>query len=362
MTIGVLLAKEEKKSKRGKKNESSSFEKSSSPHVVRKPQVTHQGVLIRKVPVPVSPYSKKRKAKDITKHLSKKKKKKSRKLVITNESTEEDERIPETPDLDLIKELSTPEQTSFIPPEDSNVKSSNEATRTLDIPVYVSNMDTNVNMGEEGSKDEIQGNPISTTSETFVSLPPQITLVTSTTDSPTFEHIINQPFTSIFSSESTDPPKSISPVDATIVMETDTDNEVFGGTFEALAFDDDEADFSDHMLMTMKQFKILNSKLNTNIQSQDDLGGGSSVSSLEVDSMLKLVKTRIINKFSGMVKGGEKRIERTKAGEEAKVSGEYLNVVGKVFSSKIPSSKPVIMFVGPVPSTVVTSMPMTRPV
>ena len=47
--------------------------------------------------------------------------------MITNESTEEDERIPETPDLDLIKELSTPEQTSVIPPVDSNVKSSNEA-------------------------------------------------------------------------------------------------------------------------------------------------------------------------------------------------------------------------------------------
>lgn len=116
-------------------------------------------------------------------------------------------------------------------------------------------------MGEEGQKDAIQGNPISTTSETFVSLPLQITPVTSTTNSPTFEHIINQPFTSIFSSQSTDPPKSILPVDETIVMETDTDNKGFGGTFEALAFDDEEADFPDHMLMTMKHLKILNSKL-----------------------------------------------------------------------------------------------------
>ncbi|CAI9282874.1 unnamed protein product [Lactuca saligna] len=224
----------------------------SSPNVVCKPQVTHQGVLIREVPTPVSLSLKKRKAEDMAKHLSKKKKKKSRNLVITNESTEEDERIPETPNLDLIKELSTPEQTSIIPPEVSNVKSSNEATRTLDITVHVSNMDTNVNMGEEDPKDDIQGNPISTTFETFVSLPPQISTVTSTTDSPTFEHIINQPFTSIFSSQSTDPPKSISPIDETILMETDTDNKGFGGTFETLAFDDNEADFLDHMLMTMK--------------------------------------------------------------------------------------------------------------
>ncbi|CAI9303810.1 unnamed protein product [Lactuca saligna] len=169
MTVGVLLAKEDKKSKHGKKNESGSFEKSvketkptkspkkkfvtieepiihevsianvtpvepttveetqkkeiipsktgvfrrlkrkshhsrkSSPNVVRKPQVTHQGVLIHEVQVPVSPSSKKRKAEDMAKHLSKMKKKKSRKLVITNESTEEDEWILETPDLDLIK-------------------------------------------------------------------------------------------------------------------------------------------------------------------------------------------------------------------------------------------------------------------
>ncbi|CAI9263901.1 unnamed protein product [Lactuca saligna] len=178
----------------------SQHSRKSSPHVVRKPQLTHQGVLIREVPVLVSTSLKKCKAADMAKHLSKKKKKKSRKLVTTNESTEEDERIPKTPDLDLIKALSTPEQTSVIPPEDLNVKSSNEATRTLDIPVHVSNTDTNVNMGEAGPKDDIQGNPISTNSETFVSLPPQITLVTSTTDSPTFINIINQPFTSIFSS------------------------------------------------------------------------------------------------------------------------------------------------------------------
>ncbi|CAH1449115.1 unnamed protein product [Lactuca virosa] len=34
----------------------------SSPHIVRKPQHTHQGVLFREVPAPVSPSSKKRMA------------------------------------------------------------------------------------------------------------------------------------------------------------------------------------------------------------------------------------------------------------------------------------------------------------
>ena len=55
-------------------------------------------------------------------------------------------------------------------------------------------------------------------------------------------------------------------------METKIDNEGFGGTFEELEFGDVEEDFPDQMLMTMKQFKILNTKLNSILQSQADLG------------------------------------------------------------------------------------------
>ena len=68
-------------------------------------------------------------------------------------------------------------------------------------------------------------------------------------------------------------------------METEHESEGFGGTFENLEFDEEETDFPDHMLMTMKLFKILNTKLNSILQSQADLGGGNSVSSLEVDGM-----------------------------------------------------------------------------
>lgn len=46
-----------------------------SQPMVRKPHVTHQGVIIREVHAPVSPSSKKRRAKDMTKHISKKIKK-----------------------------------------------------------------------------------------------------------------------------------------------------------------------------------------------------------------------------------------------------------------------------------------------
>lgn len=183
---------------------------------------------------------------------------------MTIESIEdEDERIPKTPEANLNKEISTPEQTTIIPPEISIPKSSHEEARTSDIPVNVSNMSTNVTMGEGDSKKDEQGNPDSVILETLVSLPPQITPITSTIYSPTFQNIINQPFTSIFSSKSTDPPNVNSPVQETILMETETDNEGFGGTFDELEFDDEEADFPEHMLMTMKQFKILNKKLNS---------------------------------------------------------------------------------------------------
>ncbi|CAI9269825.1 unnamed protein product [Lactuca saligna] len=262
--------------------------KYSSKKLLRKPQLSHQGVMFREVHVSVSPASKKRAAEDMAKHLSqptKKKTKKARKIVLSNESTEEDERVPDTPEVTSILTSSIPETTVIFTPEVSIAKSLVEEVRTS-------------GLGENVSKDAAQGSFISTPFETFVSVPPTSTIPpTSTTISPTFEHMLNQPITSMFSSQSTDTPKPTSP--------TEIDHEGFGGTFEDLEFQDDEEDFPDHMLMTMKQYKILNQKLNSIIQSQADLGGGSSISSLEVDSMLKMCESRIIAKVSGMLKSSE---------------------------------------------------------
>ena len=91
-------------------------------------------------------------------------------------------------------------------------------------------------------------------------------------------------------------------------MDTENESEGFGGTFENLEFDEEETNFPDHMFMTMKQFKILNQKLNSIIQSQADLGGGHSVSSLEVDGMLSLLEGRLTTKVSGMLKDSESRL------------------------------------------------------
>ncbi|CAI9276979.1 unnamed protein product [Lactuca saligna] len=168
-------------------------------------------------------------------------------------------------------------------------------------------MGANVIMGEgDLTKETTQPPPgtsiiisIKPITSNFVSLPPFIIPTTSTTDSPTFQKIIDQPFTSIFSSQSTDPPKS----------NVESENEGgFGGTFEDLAVDEEVEDFPDHMLMSIKQFKILNKKLNSIIQYQADVGGGSSMSSSELDGLMKAFEARMANRMSGMIKDSEVRI------------------------------------------------------
>ncbi|CAI9293706.1 unnamed protein product [Lactuca saligna] len=62
--------------------------------LVRKALLNRKGVLVRETPTPFSPSSKKRRAKDVAKHIADKRKK--RKLVIHEESSDS-EIVPETP-------------------------------------------------------------------------------------------------------------------------------------------------------------------------------------------------------------------------------------------------------------------------
>ncbi|CAI9296672.1 unnamed protein product [Lactuca saligna] len=282
--------------------------RSSLTNIVRKPHVSHQGVIFREVPGPASPFSKKRIVADITKQISQKK---QRRVILSSESTAyEGEIIPETSEEALIKDSSKLDTSVSTPPEASIAKIVTVEARTSDIPVNISEMDTNVIMGDDDSNKAAKGNPLSVVSDSSISLPPQITLIvpiTSTTDSPTFANILSQPFTTLFPSQSTDPPTTTSPIKDSF-MDTENESEGFGGTFENLEFDDEETDFPDHMLMTMKQFKILNTKLNSIIQSLVDLGGVHYVSNLEVDGMLSLLEGRLTTKVSGMLKYSESRL------------------------------------------------------
>ncbi|CAI9286562.1 unnamed protein product [Lactuca saligna] len=119
-------------------------------NVVCKPQVSHQGVIFRDILAPASPSSKKRRATDMAKHISKKKKKSW--VIISSESTaDENETIPETPKADLQKDSSHIASTDVIPPEISVAKIVSVEARTSDIFVNISNMDANVTMGEDAS-------------------------------------------------------------------------------------------------------------------------------------------------------------------------------------------------------------------
>ncbi|CAI9299024.1 unnamed protein product [Lactuca saligna] len=55
----------------------------------------------------------------------------------------------------------------------------------------------------------------------------------------------------------------------------------FGGQFVDLKFDSEEQNFPYHMLMSTKQFKILNRKLNYILQSQPDYGAKNSISDVK---------------------------------------------------------------------------------
>ncbi|CAI9293890.1 unnamed protein product [Lactuca saligna] len=226
--------------------------RSSRTNVVRKPQVSHQKVIFREIPAPASPSSKKKMAADMAKHISEKKK---HKLIHSSNSTvDEIEVIPKTPETVLINESSKVDTLVTQPPEVSIAKTITMEARTSDIPVNIFDMDINVIMGEDTSNNEAKGNTSNVVSESLISLPSQITPIiptTSTTDSRTFTHIISHPFTTLFSSQLTDPPTTTSPLKDSF-LETKNESEGLGGTFENLEFDEEETDFLDHILMTMK--------------------------------------------------------------------------------------------------------------
>ncbi|CAI9265787.1 unnamed protein product [Lactuca saligna] len=146
--------------------------------------------------------------------------------------------------------------------------------------------------------------PINNVTNTIVSSPLYIIPNPSITYSRTFTQILNQPFTTLFSSQFTDPPKSDEP--PTHSEESENEDTEFGCMFTDLEFDEEEENFPDHMLMSMKQFKIMNKKLNSVTQSQVDMGGNSESQLLEKvdhsDQNNELGVNSQASKFMGAVK------------------------------------------------------------
>ncbi|CAI9272207.1 unnamed protein product [Lactuca saligna] len=103
------------------------------------------------------------------------------------------------------------------------------------------------------------------TIDTSTSLPPFV-YTPIVAHSPTFDNVLKQPITSLFSSQSTDPlvthEEEQTPYD-------DEENE-FDGTFADIQFDMEEENIPDNMILTRKQFKIVNRKLKSLLQIQAD--------------------------------------------------------------------------------------------
>ena len=169
-----------------------------------------------------------------------------------------------------------PEHTSVLPPEVLIAESVSEEVRTSGIPTNISHVDVNANMGDGMSTHEAQGTSTVVTSsipvsivlsstikttilDTSISLPPFITptptSLPASSTSPIYHNILNQPITSLFPYQSTEGTKS------TPYFDQD-DNDIMV-SFADIQFDSKEDNFPDHMLMSGKQFKILNPKLNS---------------------------------------------------------------------------------------------------
>lgn len=286
--------------------------------VIRKQQINRKGLVIHEIPTHVSRSSKKQLAEDMAKKIKKKK----RRVVIEDE----DEVVPDSPvqdtdpiisspkkaspiplnvevtgDVDHLK-VSTPMKADVIPHKISNTESVTEEVRTSGIPTNISNMDTNVNMGEGVHHNEAHGNPLIILSSTFdtSTISPTTSLPPFQTNSLNFENIIDQPITSLFSSQSIDP---------NIIEEDNTTKDgEFTGTFSDLEFDPEEENIMDLMLMSRKQFKILSRKFNSLLQLLADARGRNYVSGIEDDVMLKSYELRLRHELEQLDRNNEKRI------------------------------------------------------
>ncbi|CAI9294298.1 unnamed protein product [Lactuca saligna] len=180
--------------------------------------------------------------------------------------------------------------------------------------VHTSNVDTTTNQGEGVTTTESQGTSTiiisssfdTSTIDTTVSLPSFHTSISTTLpqskQSPTFGNILNQPITSLFPSQSTEGAKPVQE------DETTKDGE-FMDSFADIEFDQEEENIPDHMLMSRKQFNILNMKLNSLLKLQVDARAQNYVSGIEVDVMLKAQELQLRNELDLMNKNNENHVK-----------------------------------------------------
>lgn len=174
---------------------------------------------------------------------------------------------------------SSPATTTINPPEGPSSKSNMKEDISSNIHEHLSYKDSNVNMGEGHSTYIVDSSTITPPP----SSPPPTSTITLTTIlalSPTFASIINEYLTSLFSSQSTN-------------QELKTNDEDEMVEFSMLGCNPEEEDVNDNVIMSGKQYKILNSKLNTILYFLNENVVKCFVSGDEVEFLLK-------NQESGM--------------------------------------------------------------
>ncbi|CAI9279091.1 unnamed protein product [Lactuca saligna] len=99
----------------------------------------------------------------------------------------------------------------------------------------------------------------------------------------------------------------------------------------------------------MKRFKILNTNLHLILQSQEDLGGGNSVTSLEVEGLLKLLEGRITSKVLCMIKDSEslllEKVDICDHNNEIKVNSQKSTFEGDLKELRMVTKECHVLFV-----------------
>ncbi|CAI9287889.1 unnamed protein product [Lactuca saligna] len=96
---------------------------------------------------------------------------------------------------------------------------------------------------------------------------------------------MDQPITFLFPSQFTEGP--------TFIPDDKIEDDDVIVSFVDIQFDPEEENIPDHVLMSSKQFKLLNRKINSLLQLQADAGNRNSVFGIEVDVMLKAQQLRL---------------------------------------------------------------------
>lgn len=116
----------------------------------------------------------------------------------------------------------------------------------------------------------------------------------------TFQVVMNEPITSLFSSQSIE-------VDNTVTNEEENEDDFMVG-FGDLEFNPNENDVPNNVIISSKQFKILNSTINYVLEFMNTSVGKSSVSGVDVEYLLMSQYSRTRTLAEGIEKSIDEKL------------------------------------------------------